>query len=331
MPRESLPQRHLAFDERVQPGAHPRREWFVMRRPELLGAVQRRLGLENECLGVGLPVMVRVKPMHAVMLTTSAAMVIGVAQGCVDPVDDQEDVPGIRDVLTEHQELIATEAGDGVHGSRDAVRGPQRCLETTRHLGEKDVAGIATQTGSDVGKAVEVDRQDRRRPMMAARQRQRGAQAFDERGTVGEPGERVVQRLEGLRHSLLGDVVDHQHGADQTAVAAEELLPADSDRSLSAGADFEEDLEVVHHRTAERLVEGQLVGHEAPVIRCGIADLVGHRSCRGCPRTDEHIHRAIAQKDAVMQVTHHHGVRHAVEGGAGHLEPLPHHLAGRER
>ena len=130
-------------------------------------------------------------------------MSTGLAELREEPVGDLHGVGDIADLLEQDRELVAGQAAGGV-ARADRVR------QAARHLDEEAVAGAVAEGVVDVLEVVEVDQQDRRHRPAAAAPRERVGDAVGEEGAVGEPGQRVVERLVaelGLEVRAFGHVV----------------------------------------------------------------------------------------------------------------------------
>jgi len=106
-----------------------------------------------------------------------------------EPVDDH--LTGRRrssELLADDHELVAAEAPDGV--LRAHVVGQPRG-DGAQHR----VAGVVPVFVVDALEAIEVEEEHRQTPVMAPRPRDRQAEAFDDRGAVGQLGQRIVARL----------------------------------------------------------------------------------------------------------------------------------------
>jgi hypothetical protein len=154
----------------------------------------------------------------------------------------------------EHGELVAAEARDRVGAARGVEQAP-------RHQRQQVVAGGVAQRVVDVLEVVEVDEQHGRRlPRLGARQ---GAvDAGPQPRPVGEPGERVLERLPrqlGLERPADGDVGDDADRPDDVAGPVPERHPAGLGPDLRAVPPHERELvalrlaaQAVRHAGAER-------------------------------------------------------------------------------
>ena len=118
--------------------------------------------------------------------------------------------------LEQEGELVAAEAGDGVHRAQHAA-------EALGQLHEQPVAGAVPQRVVDLLEAVDVQEQHRppRLPVRPAAI-QRAAQAVQEQRPIGQRGERVLQCLESQRR-LAALALDRV--ADRADQAAERRAP----------------------------------------------------------------------------------------------------------
>ena len=119
-----------------------------------------------------------------------------------------------RAALQQHGELIAPQA-------RQQVAGPHRVTEQARDLLQQLVAGGMAAGVVDDLELVEVDVHERVRRVAARGVRQGFAQPGLELLAVVQAGQRVVRGAEAhldAEPALFGDVVEHQHGAQQGPV-----------------------------------------------------------------------------------------------------------------
>ncbi len=146
----------------------------------------------------------------------------GCGQGLKDPGGDGLGlVGGVPRGLQQHGELVPAEPGDG-------VTGPHQVDQAGGHLAQQLVAGVVSEAVVDRLEAVEVQVEHDRRGCAPPPPPHGVVEPFAEEHPVGEPGQRVVQRLSGqLLLRLLagghveqvdddaadGRVLDQAHGA----------------------------------------------------------------------------------------------------------------------
>ena len=106
-------------------------------------------------------------------------------EGRDDALRDEEGTLARR-LLEEERELVTAEAAGGVLGA-------QHRLQPLRDQAQQLVAGRVAERVVDGLELVEVDEQDRD-PLLGAPD-ERVAEAVDEEDAVGQPGERIVERL----------------------------------------------------------------------------------------------------------------------------------------
>ncbi len=150
-------------------------------------------------------------------------------------------------VAAHHDELVAGDAADAVHGAG-------RALEALADLGQHLVAARVTHRVVHELEAVDVDEQHGRVRLRAAAARERVLQAVDEHGAVAESGQLVVrgavaQLLLGVDH--VGDVGERGHRAGRRARRGGERPAAEREPAFRV-VDDEPDEHVVH-----RLVVGE--------------------------------------------------------------------------
>ena len=168
-----------------------------------------------------------------------------VAQGGEHALGDDRRLAGVADVLQQHRELVAAEAGDGVAGT-------DRAVEPLGDGLQELVADGVSERVVDQLEAVEVEEEDgcaALRPA-AARAAQRLLEPVEEQRAVREAGQRVVQRAvaEALdRAAVVGRVADgalERVGVE--AVLREVIDGADeprlADRLRPAGVAEQDDL-----------------------------------------------------------------------------------------
>ena len=131
-----------------------------------------------------------------------------------DALEHRQHAVGLVEIGQQQAELVAAEAGE-------RVRVADRAADALGDLDQQLVAGGVAERIVDLLEAVEVHQQDRQLGVVAPRVADRLADALAEQDPVGQPGERIVQRLVlvelGLLDQLalgalaLGDVLDHRH------------------------------------------------------------------------------------------------------------------------
>ena len=146
----------------------------------------------------------------------AAVEVERVLQRLLDALGDHGRLAGVADVVEQDRELVAAEPGDG-------VAGPQGGLQPARDRDQQPVADVVAERVVDELEAVEVEEQHRRaggRARGAARGRIACVEAVEEQHAVGQPGQRVVERV--VLEALLGlaAVGDVGLGADDARGAA---------------------------------------------------------------------------------------------------------------
>ncbi len=112
----------------------------------------------------------------------------GAGERLGDPLRDPGRAALVVDVLGEHRELVAAEAGDG-------VARPQGLLDTRGDGGEQLVAGRVPEAVVDELELVEVEEEHGDRDPATGRHRQGVLQAVEEEAAVRESGEGIVQRF----------------------------------------------------------------------------------------------------------------------------------------
>ena len=177
------------------------------------------------------------------------------------PLGDRERLRRVGEVLAEHDELVAAEA-------RERVVDAQAVGQARGEAAEQLVAGLVAQAVVDDLELVEIDEEDGERRAGPLRAGQRVRQAVEEERPVGQPGERVVQRL-------VAQVVDGALAADGAAEDTGQrphephVLVAEAARDAGVDAQDAERLpaDVGHHhgdagahaeRTQPRRVEARL-------------------------------------------------------------------------
>ena len=131
-------------------------------------------------------------PTLAATRSPSSTRVGPAAQLGDEPGADVDRVQVAVDVGREHDELVAADAGDGVHRSQD---GDQLVGDPSQHGVARGVALRVV----DLLEPVEVDEEHGGAPTGALRVRQRLVDAVDEERPVRQAGQRVVGRLLGER------------------------------------------------------------------------------------------------------------------------------------
>jgi hypothetical protein len=126
-----------------------------------------------------------------------------------------EAAPGIGDPLDDDQELVATQAADG-------VRFPHQPPQAPRHLAEDPIAGLMAERVVDDLEAVEIDEQDRQFGFIAVRPLHCLVQPVAQQQSVRQTGERIVVRLMVeliVRPAQLGDIREHADVVGDAALA----------------------------------------------------------------------------------------------------------------
>ena len=173
----------------------------------LLGAVHRRVGVADQQLGVDHLARRCQGNAHAGRDDQVPAVDLeGPAQLARDALHDRENLLLGGELLTDQDELVATEAGQGVGGAEQPG-------EPAGDGDQQLVAGGVAEAVVDPLEPVEVHEHDR--DGAAAAVGQCAVEAVEQQRPVRQSGQRVVQRLVGERvlgDLLLGDVLDR---ADQ--------------------------------------------------------------------------------------------------------------------
>ena len=128
-------------------------------------------------------------------------------QGLHHPLGDLDRLHLLLGPVDQDRELVAAEAGGGVHRAH-AV------LQAAAHLLQDLVAGVVAERVVDVLEVVHVHEQDGHRHVLAALGGERVTDAVAEQGAVGQAGEDVVEGLVlelGLEGLALADVAHVQH------------------------------------------------------------------------------------------------------------------------
>ena len=123
---------------------------------------------------------------------------------------------GVAQLVHQHGELVAAEPGGGVARA-------QAAREPVAHDHEQRVAGGVAEAVVDGLEVVEVDEQHRELAAVALEPGRGVVDAVAEQRLVGEPGQRVVERLVRelvLEPAMLGDVAEAPHAPDDLAVDA---------------------------------------------------------------------------------------------------------------
>jgi len=107
-----------------------------------------------------------------------------------DPVGDQHHLALGGEVLEQEGELVAAEAGHGVHRAQHRA---QASAQRDQHpVADRVTAGVV-----DLLEVVEVEEHDGRLGSRAAGALERHSEPVEKQGTVGEPGQLVVESLVG--------------------------------------------------------------------------------------------------------------------------------------
>ena len=185
-------------------GAHGFVEEHDAGTPEILRAVHGRVGIPEEVVGVR-----RALGRHRDAQTRGDEDLLirdrhRLGDRVGDALGDVHDGGGARHVLTQDDELVATEPRDGVARPHGGAKTPGEDLEEL-------VAGDVTEAVVDELESVEIEEDDADLAPVAARPFEGETDAVTEQGPVRQPGEWIVDR--GVGQSLcdrlaLGDVLD---------------------------------------------------------------------------------------------------------------------------
>ncbi len=164
-------------------------------------------------------------------------------------------------VLEEHAELVATQAGQRVGGADPG-------LDDAGELLEKAVAGLVAAGIVDHLELIEVEVQQHvTYAFAAAGGEQRLVEARLELAAIDQAGQRVVARLvdkRPLQPSLLADVVENHHDADQSTAAVTDRGRRVLDRDLDAAAvDQERLLDHLHHAPLAEAAHDRVLDRQA--------------------------------------------------------------------
>ncbi len=213
-------------------GAHGGGERRRATLPRRLGPVHGRIGIAQEV--VGRRPGRRVHEPHARAGGDLAAVDSDRGgQGARNPRHGHVRVARGGQPLKQHGELVAAEPRHGVAAARGAP-------EPLGHHAQQPVPGGVPERVVDLLEVVQVEVRHRdvlaRRRTRAARARepaQRVGEAVAQERPVGQPRERVVERLVGelgLEPPALGHVDGEPHGADHPAVAVAQRLQVGGER-----------------------------------------------------------------------------------------------------
>src|SRR6185295_5593995 len=223
---DRLAQLVLDLEQADRAGVHRAVEDLVARAALGLRAVHRGVRVAQHVLGLLVAGLAHRDADRGGADDLLALELDGVLQRALDALGDPDRVAGLVDVLEQHGEFVAAEAGDGVAGA-DGL------LEAPRGLDQELVAGAVAHGVVDELEAVEVEEEDAEEAvLLAARVLDAVAEAVDEERAVGEAGEGVVQGV--VDELLLGELAlggvglraDHAVGA-AAAVADGEAAAED--------------------------------------------------------------------------------------------------------
>ncbi len=120
-----------------------------------------------------------------------------------------------RATFQQHSEFITAQPCD-------RVRGPDACLQQSRHIAQQPVAGLVPAGVVHDLELIQVDIEERGGSFAPLRAQNRGVQPIVELAPIDQPGEGVVAGLVGqrpLEAPLLGDIVEDDDRTDDTALA----------------------------------------------------------------------------------------------------------------
>ena len=193
----------------AQAAQHPRAhcvvEELAVRVATLLCAVHRGVGIAEQ----GVRVLVAAA-CHgdADARAQEVRLVVDVerlGKGLLDALGYHQCVTAIADLLAQHDELVAAEAGHGVTQT-------QRRLNPAGDRLEQSVAGVVPEAVVDELEVVDVHEHDRRVPDVGPPAGQHVPEAIEEERPVGKAGQRVVQRV--VADGLLGVPAGHRRTED---------------------------------------------------------------------------------------------------------------------
>ncbi len=183
--------------------------------PCFLGLVHRPVGVADQLLGLGQGIAGDDDPDAAGDGEVAPILEVGDADPPDDAIGDETDVVVvIAQSPAQHDELVATESGNGVGIARQE-------REPATDLGEHLVAGIVTERVVDRFEVVQVDIQDRKPRWLPFQGSKSLRQPVHQGGPVHQTGHRVVQDLVGqgvLCRDLRRDISRNAERPDNPAV-----------------------------------------------------------------------------------------------------------------
>ncbi len=144
-----------------------------------LGAVQRHVGVLEQRIGAGALGRGQRDADAGADLDQVIVDAIALAQPLDDAAGKRGGVFGRRDVLLEHDELVAAEAGD-------EILGPQHLAQTIGDGAQQLVAAGVTERVVDLLELIEVDEEQRGEPLGVMRIRQQPLDLVVEADPVGQ-------------------------------------------------------------------------------------------------------------------------------------------------
>ena len=178
---------------RLSGGGRCRRSARSPRAAQLLGAVHGRVGVADGVVDRGRRIGDHRDPDAHPHRALLAAEADGKAGGVADALGDDHRLALALHAFEEEGELVAAEPGDGVHR-------PQEPDETVGEHGEQPVTGAVPERVVDLLEGVDVEEQQRDGGARPPRAIQGDGQPVEEERPVGQPGERVMERLAGQLH-----------------------------------------------------------------------------------------------------------------------------------
>ena len=188
---ERFAQVHLEFHAVLEGVLHAGLKHHVAILTVPLGAVHRNVGIAQELLGRGVLAHGNSDARrHGQLSLLVRPELERLLERIEQALGDQLGTRGQRELLGDHDELVATEASQRIGVADHAIQpGGDRSQEL--------IADAVAERVVDRLEVVEIDEQRRHRRLTAARAGEHLLDAVQDQCAVGEPGQRVVRRQEG--------------------------------------------------------------------------------------------------------------------------------------
>ena len=301
----------LVVEPRGLRGTHLLGKERGLNRPRFPSQAQRRRGFPNDDVGI---VLRTPNDPDTDMHGDPSRLAIGrnrALKATRNPTCHAGRASHAADAFAEEKELVSAESSDVSVLARDRVGGADARLEPLPNFLDDLVPGVMPELRIDRLEAVDLDREQSRRPTMPGAAIQSALDAFNEQKAPRKAGQTVVQRLKGeccLRVALLRDVTHHHDRTERPAIAVEDGCRIDNDTLTAAAGPREDHLLIGHHFPAQRSCQRKIGGRVGLSVDTAMLPRRS-RKTTGCTR-------------AVDRCRHgpiHHGERTRQVGDGDHL------------